>query len=93
LKKHTRIYLDHFDYGRHQDVFVPCEICGARINDVHHLDSKGMGGSDTKDYIENLIGVCRTHHVKCHADPEFNERAKELHILFLIENSSWKPPF
>jgi hypothetical protein len=73
MRNHVKIYLDHFEYDKYS--FVPCEICGAKCNDVHHIDCKGMGGSKEKDYIENLIGVCRDDHIK-YGD-------KKQHIPFL----------
>lgn len=61
MKKHTAIYLSRFDEPI-------CEACGAYgqsqgqfILDVHHIECRGMGGGD-KDFIENLMGLCR----KCH---------------------------
>jgi hypothetical protein len=77
MKKHTKIYMDHFDYFG--DEFIPCEICNSKSVDIHHLEAKGMGGSKTKDYIENLIALCRSCHEKCHANKEFNNKAKEIH--------------
>ncbi len=77
MQKHTKIYLDY--YGYDETDFIGCEICGSKTVDVHHLIAKGMGGSKTKDYIENLIGVCRDCHVKCHGSIEFNNKAKEIH--------------
>lgn len=77
MKKHTKIYFDYFNYCE-QDVIL-CEVCGSKGNDIHHLEAKGMGGSKTKDYIENLIAVCRDCHVKCHSNKEFNNKAKEIH--------------
>lgn len=46
------------------DDFIPCEVCGKRATDIHHIDARGMGGDPTgkKDVIENLMGLCR----KCH---------------------------
>jgi 5-methylcytosine-specific restriction endonuclease McrA len=60
LKKHTKIYLDYFGYypGEH----IPCEVCGTTAVDIHHIKSRGMGGSSTKDFIENLMAVCRECH-------------------------------
>jgi hypothetical protein len=49
MRKHTKIYLDH--YGYDETDFIPCEICGAKAVDIHHIEAKGMGGSKTKDYI------------------------------------------
>jgi hypothetical protein len=66
MKKHTKIYFDQFDYGI--DDIILCEVCGAIANDIHHIEPKGMGGSKTKDYIENLIALCRKHHEQAHAN-------------------------
>lgn len=61
MKKHTKIYMDHFGYGRED--FVPCEVCGAKAVDIHHIDARGMGGSGDKDEIMNLMAVCRGCHM------------------------------
>lgn len=44
--------------------FIPCEICGKKAVDIHHISSRGMGGSKEKDTIENLMALCRV----CHED-------------------------
>jgi len=84
MQKHTKIYMKHFGYAE-QD-FIKCEVpkCYSRAFDVHHLNSKGMGGTSIdKDYIENLCAVCRTHHDKAHADKEFNSFLKKIHLNWL----------
>lgn len=44
----------------------PCCVCGAMPpSDPHHLSTKGSGGDDTED---NLIPLCRMHHVMIHAE-------------------------
>jgi 5-methylcytosine-specific restriction endonuclease McrA len=75
VKKHIVVYLDHFDYDT--DDFIPCEVCGAKAVDIHHIKARGMGGSNTKDVIENLQALCR----KCHLD--FGD--KKQWIDFLID--------
>ena len=60
MKAHTRIYMDYFDYG--EQSFVPCEVCGAKCIDVHHLNGRGKG----KDIIKWLVGLCRYHHRCAH---------------------------
>lgn len=62
MKKHVKVYLDHFGYSG--DEFIPCEVCGARAVDIHHIDCRGMGGSKKKDEIGNIMAVCR----QCHLD-------------------------
>jgi 5-methylcytosine-specific restriction endonuclease McrA len=75
VKKHIVVYLDHFNYDT--DDFIPCEVCGAKAVDIHHIKARGMGGSNTKDVIENLQALCR----KCHLD--FGD--KKQWIDFLID--------
>ena len=74
MKKHTRIYLKHFKYitGFYDatfDCFVPCEHCGKKAADIHHIIYRSQGG---KDEIENLIALCR----KCHDMAHNNELTK-----------------
>jgi hypothetical protein len=73
--------MNHFGYTLAD--FIPCEICGGQAVDIHHIEPKGMGGSKTKDYIENLIAVCRKHHEDCHNSKDFNETAKNIHLKVL----------
>jgi 5-methylcytosine-specific restriction endonuclease McrA len=43
--------------------FIPCEVCGRQAVDIHHIKARGMGGSNDKDVIENLMAVCRSCHL------------------------------
>ena len=71
--------MNFFDYGE-QD-FVMCEMCQQdRAVDIHHLESRGMGGSKNKDYIENLMGLCRDCHNKAEADSSFNFFCRIKHL-------------
>ena len=54
MKKHTKIYFKHFGYDTSD--FVPCETCGSKAIDIHHIDARGMGGSE-KDDINNFNGI------------------------------------
>ena len=45
-----------------------CQICGAdkrtgAVLEVHHVDPLGIGGSDERDTVENVITLCGTCHV------------------------------
>jgi 5-methylcytosine-specific restriction endonuclease McrA len=77
LKKHTKIYLDYFGYypGEH----IPCEMCGATAVDIHHIKARGMGGSKTKDFIENLQALCRDCHEKYGDKVQYYELLTERH--------------
>ena len=77
MQKHTKIYMNHFGYGE-QD-FIPCERCGGICVDVHHIDGRGPG----MDVIENLVGLCRDCHDEAHANPVFNKKLKEKHLIYL----------
>jgi len=77
MKKHTKIYLDAMGY----DVtdFVPCEVCGSKAVDIHHIEARGMGGSKEADTIENLMALCRTCHVAYGDIKEYKERLQATH--------------
>lgn len=62
MKKHTKIYMDGMGFAVGD--FVPCEVCGAEAVDVHHIIARGMGGSKSRDTLENLMGVCRHCHIE-----------------------------
>lgn len=55
--------------------FIPCEVCGARAIDIHHIESRGMGGTSLKDDINNLMALCR----KCHID--YGDKKKYMDFL------------
>ena len=78
MVKYKKVYLDYFDLDISD--FIACEVCGSRAIDIHHIEPKGMGGSKTKDNIENLIAVCRGCHIGCHNSKKFNNYAKEIHL-------------
>ena len=69
--------MNHFNYVL--DDFIPCEICGARAVDIHHIENRGSGGSTNKDVIENLMAVCREDHIKYGDVPEKVQWLKDIH--------------
>jgi len=80
MRPHTRIYI----YGMKYDIsdFIPCEICKAKAVDIHHINARGMGGTGTKDTIENLMALCRTCHVR------YGDKKKFIEILQSIHNEN-----
>lgn len=68
MQRHTRIYLRYFKYGE-QD-FIPCEHCGGRAVDIHHIKLRSQGG---RDEIKNLMALCRKCHEMAH-NGELTER-------------------
>ena len=86
MKPHTKIYFDYFNFKIPEDCF--CEICGSPSVDIHHLENRKMGGnpSGDKDYIENLMALCRKHHIIYGDVPDKKEWLKEVHKKFMIKN-------
>lgn len=78
MKIHTQIYLDYFGINE-EDPFIPCEICGNRAVDIHHIESRGMGGNKKKDDIENLMALCREDHIQYGDIKELIPTLQELH--------------
>jgi 5-methylcytosine-specific restriction endonuclease McrA len=79
VKNHTKVYLKAMGYDTTD--FIPCEICQAKAVDIHHIDSRGMGGSKQSDTIENLMAVCRQCHNTYGDLKEYKEMLKEIHYL------------
>ena len=69
--------MNHFGYDISD--FIPCEICGGRAVDINHIDARGMGGSKTKDTIENLMAVCRPCHITMGDKKHYKDKLKEIH--------------
>ena len=76
MKKHTKIYMNYHNYDISD--WIACEHCGTTAVDIHHLSGRGLGGSKKKDFIENLIALCRACHIKAETDKQFNNQLKEL---------------
>ena len=71
MKKHTKLYYEHYGYAECDAVL--CQVCGTVACDIHHISPKGMGGRAGKDRIDNLIALCR----KCHEDAHASKISKE----------------
>lgn len=78
MKKHTQIYLQGMGYKTTD--FVPCEVCGCQAVDCHHIDARGMGGSNEKDNITNLMALCREHHLQYGDKKQYKEFLREIHL-------------
>ena len=58
MAKYKEIYWESLGYVSGD--FVCCEITGGEAVDIHHIISRGRGGSDR---IENLMALTRTEHI------------------------------
>jgi 5-methylcytosine-specific restriction endonuclease McrA len=74
--------MDYFGYVI--DDFIPCEVCGKKAVDIHHIKARGMGGSKTADNIENLMAVCRSCHI------EHGDKKGKLDYLSMIHDKHLK---
>ena len=59
--------------------YIPCEVCNNTAVDIHHIDCRGMGGSSTKDDINNLMALCRKCHVLYGDIKKYTEFLKSVH--------------
>jgi 5-methylcytosine-specific restriction endonuclease McrA len=77
MKRHTNIYMNHFGYDISS--LIPCEVCGKKAVDIHHVEARGLGGSKEADNIENLMALCREDHIKFGDKKQYKEFLKEKH--------------
>jgi ribosome-binding protein aMBF1 (putative translation factor) len=77
MKHHVKTYFDYF--GIYPGETILCEVCGSLANDIHHIESRGMGGSTEKDIIGNLMAVCRECHIKYGDKKQYIEFLQEKH--------------
>lgn len=86
MKNHTKVYLNYFNFKIPED--CECEICGVFANDIHHIKARGMGGNPNsdKDSIENLMALCRKHHLIYGDFPDKKEWLKDIHKRFMLKH-------
>jgi hypothetical protein len=76
MKPHTKIYMEFFNYDVSD--FIPCEICSDKAVDIHHIEARGMGGSE-KNFIGNLMALCRNCHIRFGDKKSYKEELKKIH--------------
>ena len=80
MKNHIDVYRNFWWDDLTLSQTEQCSMCGEWGADVHHISNKGSGGSKCKDYIENLICLCRKCHDKCHSDKTYNTKARVINL-------------
>jgi hypothetical protein len=90
MKPYTKTYLDYFDYGTED--FIPCEVCGRKAVDLHHIRARGMGGSKNLDHIENIMALDRECHIKFGDKKQYMDFLRDTHEEFMNKsvNSHYK---
>jgi predicted restriction endonuclease len=86
MQKHTKIYMKYFGYDLSD--WMPCEICGCQSVDLHHIEARGMGGSNNRDVIENLMALCRGHHIFYGDKKQYKEMLIQQHLKFMEKNKN-----
>jgi len=83
MRKHTKIYLREMGYD--ETDFIPCEVCSSRAVDIHHIEARGMGGSQEADRIENLMALCRDCHTRYGDIKHYKEWLQDIHERKLLK--------
>lgn len=77
MKNHTKVYLKGMGYDTTD--WIPCEVCQSQAVDIHHIEARGMGGSNNRDNIDNLMALCRKCHFQYGDIKEHKEWLKDIH--------------
>lgn len=67
MQPHIKNYLESISLSIAD--FIPCEVCGAKSVDVHHIIPRSKFGKKRKDEQDapaNLIALCRGCHNQAH---------------------------
>jgi hypothetical protein len=90
MKPYTKTYLEYFNYSLED--FIPCEVCGRKAVDLHHIRARGMGGSKNLDHIENIMALDRECHIKFGDKKKYMDFLRDTHEEFMNKsvNSHYK---
>lgn len=77
------VYYKFFNYLKEE--WKPCEVCNGTFEEAHHINCKGMGGTNNLEieHIENYIGVCRKCHIDYGDKKQHTEFLKQKHKTFI----------
>lgn len=81
MVNHKKVYCTFFNLDVSDQIL--CTNCGKVAVDIHHINPRGMGGS-SKDYIENLVALCRSCHDDVESSPALNKLVRVKHLQKVI---------
>lgn len=82
MQKHTKLYMDYFNYS--EGDYIPSELSGGPAVDIHHIEY----GRSREDKIENLIALTREEHEEAHEGKLTKEYLKKS-INNLVRMVKW----
>jgi len=66
--------MKYYGYTEADSYSELCWYCAKNVwVEVHHIISRGMGGSKLRDTVDNLIPLCRS----CHSDSSVINKQKD----------------
>lgn len=80
---YKRLYLDYFGFKVSSDSFCEIPHCGRIAVDVHHIECRGIGGTTAVEDINNLMGLCREHHLEYGDKKQWKEFLQIVHEKFI----------
>lgn len=66
---------------------MKCLVCGNHKVDVHHIKTRGSGGSDE---LHNLAPLCRIHHSEIHQLGTVSFSQKYLGVSTYLLDNGWE---
>ncbi len=70
-------------FGYDESDFIPCEFCGKKAVDIHHLEPRSIA-KHKLNLIDNLMALCRECHHAAGISPVLNHQFKIVHRKKLL---------
>ncbi len=75
--------------GYDESDWIKCEVigCEEKAVDIHHIDARGMGGTNRIETIQEIMGICRHHHIKYGDRTQYIDFLRYCHIKAMQERN------